>query len=136
MKTLLHRFYLLYAGFMAIAAAWAIVQFFHWLPNVFSLCLFKSITGLACPGCGTTRAGLALLDGNFSAALGTNPLGIITIVMLTLSTLLFAYDVFTQEKILLTTAQKTERALKKPGVFISVIALILMNWSWSIAKDL
>ena len=136
MKTLKHRFYLFYAGFLAIAAAWAIAQYFHWLPNVFSLCLFKSITGLACPGCGTTRAGLALLDGNFSAALGTNPLGIITIVLLTLSTLLFAYDVFTHEKILLTTAQKTERALKNPRVFISVIALILMNWSWSIVKGL
>lgn len=136
MKTLSHRFYLYYTGFIAIAAAWAIAQFFHWLPNVFSLCMFKSITGLACPGCGTTRAGLALLDGNISAALGTNPLGIITIVLLTLSTLVFAYDVFTQEKILLTTAQKTERALKKPGVFISVIALILMNWSWSIVKGL
>lgn len=136
MKTLTHRFYLFYAGFLAIAAAWAIAQYFHWLPNVFSLCLFKSITGLACPGCGTTRAGLAMLDGNILAALETNPIGIITIVVLTASAILFAYDVFTQGKILLTTAQKTERALKKPGVFISVMTLVLMNWSWSIAKGL
>jgi Protein of unknown function (DUF2752) len=136
MKTLSHRFYLFYAGFIAVAAAWAIAQFFHWLPNIFSLCLFKSITGLACPGCGTTRAGLALLDGNILAALETNPVGIITTIVLAVSALLFSYDVFTGEKVLLTTAQKAERALKNPRVLISALTLILMNWSWSIVKGL
>lgn len=35
-------------------------------------CIFNKITGLYCPGCGNTRAALALLSLNFSAMLHYN----------------------------------------------------------------
>lgn len=44
-----------------------------WLPG----CLFHRITGLACPGCGMTRATCAALHGRFGEALRFNPLGVI-----------------------------------------------------------
>lgn len=37
-------------------------------------CLFRSITGLECPGCGNSRAALALLRLDIAAAFGYNPL--------------------------------------------------------------
>ena len=37
-------------------------------------CLFHQITGLLCPGCGNTRAALALLRLDLPAAFGYNPL--------------------------------------------------------------
>ena len=37
-------------------------------------CLFYTLTGLLCPGCGNTRAALALLRLDFSAAFQFNPL--------------------------------------------------------------
>lgn len=40
-------------------------------------CPIKTITGVPCPGCGTTRAVWELLHGNIYSALWTNPLGII-----------------------------------------------------------
>jgi|SRR5699024_4449720 len=37
-------------------------------------CVFKKITGLDCPGCGMTRAALAMLDGDFYQAFRFNML--------------------------------------------------------------
>jgi hypothetical protein len=37
-------------------------------------CVFRSLTGIPCPTCGTTRAATAFLDGNLMAALSANPL--------------------------------------------------------------
>lgn len=37
-------------------------------------CVFKKITGLDCPGCGMTRAALAILDGDFYQAFRFNML--------------------------------------------------------------
>jgi hypothetical protein len=38
------------------------------------LCLFRRITGLACPGCGLTRAFVALARGDLAAAIAFHPL--------------------------------------------------------------
>lgn len=37
-------------------------------------CVFNKITGLLCPGCGNTRAALAVLRFDFAAAFKFNPL--------------------------------------------------------------
>ncbi len=38
------------------------------------LCPFRRLTGLPCPGCGTTRMVVAALHGEFGQALALNPL--------------------------------------------------------------
>ncbi len=42
----------------------------NWLPR----CPLKTLLGLPCPGCGTTRSALALSQFDIPAALATNPL--------------------------------------------------------------
>ena len=37
-------------------------------------CVFRSLTGLPCPTCGTTRAAAVFLDGHIITALAANPL--------------------------------------------------------------
>jgi Protein of unknown function (DUF2752) len=37
-------------------------------------CTFREVTGVPCPSCGATRAGLALAQGDFVAAFSYNPL--------------------------------------------------------------
>lgn len=46
------------------------------------LCPFKAMTGLDCPGCGTTRAAHQLLNGNVMAALDLNVLAIVVLPLL------------------------------------------------------
>lgn len=42
-------------------------------------CLFRSLTGLECAGCGLTRASHQVLHGNFEAAWNFNPLIFVTV---------------------------------------------------------
>jgi hypothetical protein len=45
-----------------------------------TLCMFRNITGLPCPFCGTTRSIGHILIGNFDSALRLNPLGYISLM--------------------------------------------------------
>ena len=45
-----------------------------------TLCMFRNITGLPCPFCGTTRSIGNILIGNFESALRLNPLGYISLM--------------------------------------------------------
>jgi hypothetical protein len=49
------------------------VDFLEHLPG-HPICPFKAVTSLPCPGCGMTRAVLALGQGRVLAAVGFNPL--------------------------------------------------------------
>jgi hypothetical protein len=41
----------------------------NWLENHLFTCLFKAHLGMECPGCGTQRALIALLKGDFTESL-------------------------------------------------------------------
>ena len=46
---------------------------------IFPPCPFKALTGLDCPGCGTTRAVHQLLNGNLGAAMGFNVVAVLAV---------------------------------------------------------
>lgn len=60
---------LAWAGLVAVAALLE-----RLLGLSLATCMFKRVTGLPCPSCGATRAGLALLGGHPLRALAWNPL--------------------------------------------------------------
>ncbi len=57
----------------ALLFAWAVTAL-HLEPVFFTPCLFHRITGLYCPGCGGTRALIALLRGHPLRSLRLHPL--------------------------------------------------------------
>ncbi|HKU76141.1 MAG TPA: DUF2752 domain-containing protein [Pyrinomonadaceae bacterium] len=57
----------------------------------FPPCLFRALTGLTCPGCGSTRAMHQILHGHFVAAFMLNPLFLLAIPFLLYA--LFRYSV-------------------------------------------
>jgi hypothetical protein len=50
--------------------------------NLLPACIFRQITGVPCPSCGATRAGLALAQGDLLVALSYNPLAVISLGIL------------------------------------------------------
>ena len=50
--------------------------------GIFPPCIFRQLTGLQCPGCGSTRALHQLLHGHFAAAFTLNPLFVIATPLL------------------------------------------------------
>lgn len=69
----------LFVGGLALAVGLHVVD-----PTETSLpvCPFRSITGFACPGCGTLRCLHALLSGDVAAALDLNALTVIVLPLL------------------------------------------------------
>jgi uncharacterized protein DUF2752 len=61
----------------ALATGAGLVVLYFFAPTehpFYPRCVFHSITGLACPGCGSLRAVHNLLHGEFAAAFRLNPL--------------------------------------------------------------
>mgnify|MGYP004571777181 FL=1 len=63
-------------------------------------CPFKSITNIPCPGCGMTRAFIALLHFEFMKALYYNFLSYFIIIVIILSYILYFIDLFRSGNIL------------------------------------
>jgi len=73
------------------------------------LCPFHAITGLHCPGCGSTRALHQLLHGHLAAAFGLNPLMVLALPFLAWG--------------LLSSAREGLTGRRLPGVFIPAFYL-------------
>lgn len=99
-------------------------------------CVFKRVTGIACPSCGSTRSVVSIIKGNFKAALLINPLGIIIALLMLAFPLWLVSDVVLKKDSLYNSYIKTEKFLQKKYIAIPLIVLILANWVWNIFKDL
>lgn len=102
------------------------------------LCLFKNVAGIPCPSCGTTRAVLCLLHGQWQDALYINPLGIVAFLLLIVIPILIGNDLLFQKKQhTFSLYQWMEFQLKNnKSISIPALSLVLLNWAWSIVKHL
>jgi len=76
---------LAYAAMGLLAAAGTVVLFLFdpTVTHLFPPCPFHALTGLYCPGCGTTRALHHLLHGHVATALGYNALTVLSLPFVT-----------------------------------------------------
>ncbi len=100
------------------------------------VCLFKRLTGFPCPSCGSTRAILAFLNGNFSEAFHLNPLGILLLFILCMVPPWILMDLAAGKQTLLEFYRNAEAFMKQKRVFLPAILLVLANWGWNISKGL
>ena len=100
------------------------------------VCLVKNATNIPCPSCGTTRAVMSLVNGNFFEALLLNPFGYIVALIMLLSPVWIVIDLVSKRDTLFICYQKTERLLVKPKLAIPLSFLVLANWIWNITKGL
>ena len=84
------------------------IKSFDTTNNAVGVCVFKKITTIPCPSCGTTRSIVSLLQGHFSQALYINPLGIIVFIIMLLLPFWILADLFTKKTTLFDFYKKTE----------------------------
>jgi len=102
----------------------------------FTPCIFKNITGIACPSCGVTRSVLILLHGGLKSAILMNPLGLVVATIMAITPFWLLYDVLLKKNTLYNSYLKTEKVLKIPLIAILLFLLIAANWAWNIHKGL
>ena len=97
-----------------------------------TICLFKNATGLPCPACGSTRATLRLLHGDFSNSILINPFGIITNTFIVVSIFWMTRDVIKSKETFIPFLLKDWSKIFKIFVFF----ILLANWIWNIKKGI
>ena len=99
-------------------------------------CLFKTITSLPCPSCGSTRSVFSFLHGDLYAALYYNPLGILIAGALCITPFWIIYDLILTKFTLMKWYIRIEDAFKQKRIIMSFILVIASNWIWNIYKGI
>lgn len=116
----------------ALAAAWlAAVGVFELLRpagSAHSLCILRTVSGIPCPTCGTTRAVRALAAGRPLDALGYNPLVMTAMTAVAAWLLLRALGAAPRRR-------ATARPWHAPALALATVLLVLANWLYVLVHD-
>lgn len=102
----------------------------------FPACPFKAITNIPCPSCGSTRSIEFALHGDLTNALLTNPLGLVTLVIMVVIPLWIATDVIRRRETFYHFYRATENKISRGIWAVVLIILVMANWIWNILKDI
>jgi len=131
--------YIVLAGLSLVGYGWIGWNFFEGsehsvLPSV---CLFKEVTGLPCPSCGTTRSLLLLINGRFHESLMMNPFGIVLALALVVVPLWIAIDTLANSDSFYRQYTRMEQLLTRNKLLAAFgAAIVMLNWFWNISKGL
>jgi hypothetical protein len=119
---------LLLAAAGTVAAVYLVARVPPTDESFYPRCMLHSLTGLHCPGCGTTRAVHAFLNGNITQALAYNALAFVLVPVLvwSLAKAFLTWNLSAPEK------PRTQAARVLLWVFVAaVIAFgVLRNLPW------
>jgi hypothetical protein len=104
--------------------------------STFTPCFIKNVTGIACPSCGTTRAMIMLLQGNFRQSIMLNPLGLLSAMLLIVIPIWLILDLVTTKANLYNFFKASEKFVRNRYVAAILITLVAANWIWNIQKNL
>ncbi|WP_028980589.1 DUF2752 domain-containing protein [Sporocytophaga myxococcoides] len=98
----------------------------------FTLCIFKRITGIPCPGCGMGRATLELMKGDFAEAFLYNILSIPFSILIIISLIWMFVDLFRQKDTFFVYIQKGMKLQYRILIFV----VLVMNWIVNIIRGM
>lgn len=133
-----NRLYVLLSAACAIGYIWLLITYNRGVINGDEpgVCLFRSITTIPCPSCGSTRSVLSLMEGDIWGAILWNPFGLILMAILVISPVWILYDVIRQKSTLFAVYINSELFLKRKWVAIAAILIVILNWIWNIYKGI
>ncbi len=112
----------------AVAGALLLYPFRALLAGLLPSCPMRAATGIPCPGCGATRAALALLAGHALAALALNPLAVVAGLAFVLGGLLAPMWVWLRGPL---------PVLPRPLPWtwrLALVGLLLANWGYLVFR--
>jgi len=132
------KFYSVISGITLSAYGWLIYNFQQssLKSEAFSLCIFKNVSGVACPACGTTRSTFELIEGNLMEAALINPLGIVAFIGLLILPVWLLYDLLFKKNSLWHFSNSVNNQLNGSASGYLLALLLLANWGWNIIKGL
>ena len=107
-----------------------------WFGLSITPCLLKNITGLPCPGCGSTRAAVLALEFKFAAAAALNPLGLLYASAIIVLPIWFIYDLYFRTNTMFIAWNNFEKKCKRAPVFLLLSVLIGIVWIHNIITGL
>lgn len=121
----------------------ALVAGYTWL--IFSLvnhryegsgvCLIKSVTGIPCPSCGSTRSVMSIINGDIASAVFYNPFGFLILILMVVLPVMLIFDLVLKKAVFYNIYLKLEVLLRRKTIAIPLIILVLINWIWNILKN-
>lgn len=112
----------IFGGIIVILGFGAMYIYLHIKYNFGIPCFFYQLTGWHCPGCGSTRAIVAALNGEFYQAFRYNP-----ILPFWLIYMIGMGGIITKEYVMGIT--QTEKVVQKRNIGM-LIFLIIVIWYW------
>jgi hypothetical protein len=133
------KFYTLFVGLSIAGYAWL-----GWniaeragSPAALPVCLFKQVTGLPCPSCGTTRAILEMIDGRIVDSLLVNPFGALAVAAMFIVPLWCIADLIRKSDSFYRAYGRGERLITQSrAISVLALAVVALNWLWNIAKGI
>jgi hypothetical protein len=121
-----------------VGYAWIIMLQFIKLSHAHEpdVCLFKYLTDIPCPSCGSSRSVIAILHGDIHEAFYLNPLGFLIFGIMLITPFWIAGDVLLKRSSFLNFYLQVEILLKRKWIAIPAVLMILINWIWNIKKNL
>jgi hypothetical protein len=138
MNHIRNKLYLILSVVLVSGYSWLYYSLTAWQAgnnDNIDLCLFRNISGLPCPSCGSTRAVISLLNGNLQESLYINPIGLIIASVMILTPIWILTDILFSKSSLLNFYSVIEIFFRKPIIAFPLIFLIVINWIWNILKD-
>ncbi|MGA9406545.1 MAG: DUF2752 domain-containing protein [Bacteroidota bacterium] len=133
------KLYIVLAGLSLVGYGWIGWNFIEGSEHsvIPSVCLFKEITGLPCPSCGTTRSLLLLMGGHFHESLMMNPFGIVLALALVIIPLWIVIDTLGNSDSFYKRYTQMEHLLAHHKLLAAfAAAIVMLNWFWNISKGL
>jgi len=124
---------------IASLAGFAWITYLHtreYRDNEPTLCMIKNITSIPCPSCGSSRSVMLIMDGNYLAALKTNPLGFLISFLLLVCPAWVLVDMVMKRSSFLRFYHAMESVLRIKWVTILMITFVAANWIWNIMKGI
>ena len=89
-------------------------------------CVFRGMSGLPCPTCGTTRALLSMAKGNFIDAMTMNPLVVVLLTAAIASCLYsFVSLLFGTRRMTFSLSEREKDVMR-----ITAVMIVLLNWGY------